>query len=327
MFAGPILITGGLGFLGSHLASRLSAAGEAVRILARPRRGPEAQDLPHEIVWGDVRDREAVDRAVRGTEVVYHLASNFRHAGTDGQGYAIHVDGTRNVLDACERHGVRQVVICSTFGVHGSVREAPGNEDSPLEPLDRYQETKLIAEQEALRAHQERGLPVTVLRPGSLYGPGDERLLKLFRMLQKGRFVMIGDGQPCFQPSYIDDVVEGFRLCLRNQKTIGETFIIASDEYLPIRQMVTVIAEELGVSPPRWRLPMTPIMAVARLCEAVCEPLGLEPPLHRRRVSFFHSNRAFSVDKAKQLLGFSPSVHLREGVRRTIGWYREKGWL
>ncbi|HEX5760977.1 MAG TPA: NAD-dependent epimerase/dehydratase family protein [Thermoanaerobaculia bacterium] len=324
----PILVTGGLGFLGSHLCTRLATAGETVRILARPERRAEAPDSPHEIVWGDVRDPAAVERAVRGTEVVIHLASNFRRAGSDAkEAYPINVEGTRNVAEACLRAGVRQLIHCSTIGVHGSVVEVPAREESALSPLDLYQETKLLAEDEVWRAHRRDGLPATVLRPASIYGPGDRRMLKLFRLIQKRRYVMLGDGKAFFHPAYVEDVADAFVLALRNERADGETFIVGGEEYVSLNEVVAMIAEELGVPPPRLRFPLAPIMALAALCERLCAPFGVEPPLHRRRVSFFWSRRAFSIEKARQVLGFQPRFSLREGMRATIRWYRERGWL
>lgn len=329
MPAVPILITGGLGFLGSHLSTRLQAAGEPVRVLARPAtvNGHPSFSSPH-VVWGDIRDAAAVDRAVQGTDVVIHLVSNFRKGGSDDkEAFAVNVEGTRNILEACSRHGVRQLIHCSTIGVHGSVLEIPATEDTPFNPLDLYQETKLQAEQEVWRHHRATGLPVTVIRPISMFGPGDRRMLKLFRMIQKRRFVMVGDGAALFQPAYIDDVVDGFQLCLRNDKALGEAFIMGGEEYVPLRDLVGMIASELGVPPPRLRVPLRPILTLADLCEKCFVPLGMEPPLHRRRVSFFQNNRAFSIDKARRVLGFQPKMPLREALRSTIGWYQAHGWM
>lgn len=329
MLAAPILITGGLGFLGSHLSSRLSTSGEAVRILARPSRQTVQEGPPSsQVVWGDIRDPEAVDRAVEGAEVVIHLVSNFRKGGSDEkEAHAVNVEGTRNVLAACSRHGVRQLIHCSTIGVHGSVLEIPATEKSPFNPLDLYQETKLQAEQEVWRHHGTTGLPVTVIRPISMFGPGDRRMLKLFRMIKNRRFVMVGEGDALFQPAYIDDVVDGFLLALRNDRALGEAFIVGGEEYVPLRELVSLIAAELGVQPPWLRVPLRPILTLADLCEKCCIPLGIEPPLHRRRVSFFQNDRAFSIEKARRLLGFQPRMPLRDALRATIGWYRVHGWL
>jgi dihydroflavonol-4-reductase len=321
----PILITGGLGFLGSHLAARFSASGEAVRLLARPERRAEVQESPHEIVWGDIRDPEAVERAVRGASVVVHTVSNFRKGGSDEkEAYAVNVEGTRNVLAACRKAGVEQLIHCSTIGVHGSVLKIPADEETPFNPLDLYQETKLAAEQEVWREHRESGLPVTVIRPISMFGPGDRRMLKFFRLVQKR--LMVGDGRALFQPAYIDDVVDGFQLALRNPRALGEAFIVGGEEYVPLRDLFHLAALELGVPPPRFRVPLAPVLWMAGCCERLFVPLKIEPPLHRRRVSFFQNNRAFSIRKAKEVLGLRPR-HLRESLRATIGWYREKGWL
>ncbi|HVF62285.1 MAG TPA: NAD-dependent epimerase/dehydratase family protein [Thermoanaerobaculia bacterium] len=327
MAAASVLVTGGLGFLGRHVCAHLAAGGETVRVLARPSRRASEEGSPYETVWGDIRDAAVVDRAVRGTEVVVHLAANFRHAGTDArEAGPINVDGTRNVLDACLRHGVRQLLNCSTVGVHGSVLAVPANEETPFNPLDRYQATKLEAELAVLRRHRETGLPATSLRPMPIVGPGDRRMIKLFRLIQKRRFVMIGSGETLFQAAYVGDVADAFVLCLRNERTYGEAFIVGGEEYTTLNDLVAMIAAELGVPPPRLRLPLAPVLALARLCERGCAPLGIEPPLHGRRVSFFHSDRAFSIAKARRVLGFAP-LDLRQTLRATIGWYREQGWL
>ncbi|WP_035245050.1 NAD-dependent epimerase/dehydratase family protein [Desulfogranum mediterraneum] len=322
-----VLVTGGNGFLGSHLVTALMEQGDTVRILAR-RHGDQAARQGAETIWGDIRDPEAVGRAVAGVDRVIHTVSNFRHGGSDkGEAHSINVEGTRLVLEACELHGVKQLVHCSTIGVHGSVREIPATETTPYNPGDLYQQTKLEAEQEVWRFAEQAGFRTTVIRPISLIGPGDKRMLKLFRMIKQGKFVKIGPCQAFFQPAYIDDVVAGFLLCLGNEQAYGQVFIVGSDEYVPLEELFVIIAEELGVKPPSVRIPLQPVLLLAGLCEALCVPLGIEPPLHRRRVSFFQNNRAFDIAKVKNRLGYQPQVGLREALRRTIAWYEQEGWL
>ena len=193
--------------------------------------------------------------------------------------------------------------------------------------LFRSPETKLIAEQKVWDFYQRTQFPITVIRPISLFGPGDMRMLKLFRLIKKGRFFIVGDGEVLFHPSYIDDVVRGFLLCLGNQKAVGEAFIIGGEGYLTLNELCAMIAKELRVEPPKVYLPMAPVLALATACEKICVPLGIEPPLHRRRVSFFQNNRAFSIEKVKQILGYSPEYSLEEGIRATIDWYQKQGWL
>lgn len=325
---GSVLITGGKGFLGQHLVTAFSKQGHRVRVFARPNSSLEEGSKNNNIFWGDIRDDMAVQRAIEGMDYVIHLVSNFRKGGSDkGEAYDINVVGTENVLKASKKYSVKHLIHCSTIGVHGSVREIPANEETPYNPGDLYQETKLIAEKKVWAFFNETQLPITVIRPISMLGPGDVRMLKLFKMIKRGRFVMVGKGEAFFQPAYIDDVVEGFRLCLNNEKAIGEAFIIGGDTYVTLRELVNLIAETLRVPPPTFQIPLTPVLLLAGLCERICGPLGIEPPLHKRRVSFFQNNRAFSVAKAKRILGYQPQVSLREGIKKTIKWYEENGWL
>lgn len=325
-----ILVTGGQGFLGSHLVRRLRERGDEVRVMAhaQPGKSRPENEASGSVLWGDIRDPAFVDQAVSGMDKVVHTVSNFRRGGSDREdAWAVNVLGTRLVMEASARHGVQRVVHCSTIGVHGSVREIPADEDTPFNPGDLYQETKLEAEECVWQLHQESGLPVSVIRPISMYGPGDERMLKLFRMIRKGMFVFVGDGSVLFQPAYIDDVVDGFLLALDKDAALGEAFIIGGDAYLPLKDLTVLIAGELGVHPPRLKVPMGPVLALASLTERVFAPLGLEPPLHRRRVSFYQNNRAFTVEKARRLLGYEPRISLQDGLRRTIDWYQKQGWL
>jgi dihydroflavonol-4-reductase len=322
-----VLVTGGTGFLGQHVVRHLCDRGDSVRVLARASGNGSALPVT-DIVYGDIRDRDAVENAVKDRDAVIHLVSNFRKGGSDKkEAYAVNVIGTQNVLEACLKFNVKKLVHCSTIGVHGDVKEIPANEETPYNPGDLYQETKLIAEQKVWEFYRQTKLPISVVRPISMLGPGDERMLKLFRMIKKGRFIMVGDGKAFFQPAYIDDVVQGFMLCLDKEQSIGEAFIIGSDQYLPLKELVQIIADELGVPYPKIRIPLRPVLGLARVTESIFVPLGLEPPLHMRRVSFFQNNRAFQIDKARMVLGYQPTIDLREGIRRTISWYEQQGWL
>ena len=149
----------------------------------------------------------------------------------------------------------------------------------------------------------------------------------MFRGIAKRRFPMLGKGTVCYHLTYIDDLVEGLRLCGESPIAAGRTYVLAGPRYTSLNELVRVIAEELHVAPPRWRFPVWPVWLAGALCEGVCVPLGIEPPLYRRRVEFFTKNRAFDATRARQELGFAPAVDLVEGVRRTAAWYREQGWL
>src|SRR3954469_6179070 len=179
-----VLVTGAAGFTGGHLARALAARGDAVSALVR-REGPAASALERAgvaLVIGDLRDRDAVAAATDGVEVVYHIAAMYRQAGLGDDVYrAVNATAVREVVEAAARAGVRRVVHCSTVGVHGDVEHPPADEDAPLKPGDVYQVTKLEGERLAREAGARLGLEVTIARPTGIYGPGDRRLLKLFR--------------------------------------------------------------------------------------------------------------------------------------------------
>jgi nucleoside-diphosphate-sugar epimerase len=206
------------------------------------------------------------------------------------------------------------------------VSRIPSDETAPYNPGDIYQETKLEGElvaQDAIAA----GQPVSIVRPAGIYGPGDLRFLKLFRTVHRRTFRMFGSGEVPYHFTYIDDLVDGIVLCGEHPAAVGEIFIIAGDDYVSLNELVRLVAQAVGVAPPRGHLPLWPLLTAARACEAVCRPLGIDPPLHMRRCEFFIKARAFTNEKARNLLGYRACTPIEEGIRRTALWYFDKGLL
>jgi nucleoside-diphosphate-sugar epimerase len=327
---GPVLITGASGFTGLALARSLAARGYSIRALVRNgahRR--ELEDVGAEPIGGDVRDTATLRRALEDVSTVFHLAAVFRRAGVPESEYRdVHVTATRHLVEGSAAAGVTRFVHCSTVGVHGDVdAHSPAAEDAPLQPGDIYQLTKLEGEQVARETAQRTGVPITVVRPGPIYGPGDRRLLKLIGGVARRQFFLLGDGSPHFQMIYIDDLVHGFRLAAESPQAVGRTYILTGDEGPTLKELVHEIAEVAQVPVPRFRLPVWPFWIAGAICEAVCVPLGIEPPIFRRRVKFFTANRWFDISRARNELGFTPRVRLRDGIRRTLDSYRQLGWI
>lgn len=324
-----VLVTGATGFTGGHLARTLASRAYQVRALVRdPAKAETLRPAGIEFVTGDLTDASSLNRACAGVEVVYNIAAIYREAGLRDDAYrAVNAAGVRTLIEAAARSGVRRVVHCSTVGVHGDVERPPADEDAPLRPGDIYQVTKLEGEQLAREAGARTGIEVVIARPTGIYGPGDRRLLKLFRGVARRRFVVLGSGRIFYHLTYVDDLVAGFRLCGEVPGIAGRIYILAGAEVTTLNELVGLIATESGVPPPRMRLPVWPFWIAGAACEAVCAPLGIEPPIYRRRVDFFTKSRAFDITRARQELGYAPSVGLREGIRRTLEWYRSVGWL
>ena len=260
-----VLVTGATGFTGGHLAATLARRGDDVRALVRSKSLARfaASELPLAGVVpaeGDLASPDTLARACQGVEVVYHIAATYREAGQPDSAYrAINVDGTRRLLEAAKAAGVRRVVHCSTGGVHGHIAVPPANEDAPFNPGDVYQETKLEAERLARRFGDEQGLDVVIARPIGIHGPGDTRFLKMFRGLARGTFPMLGPCTAYYHLTYIDDLVDGFHLCGTVPAAAGRTYILAGERYTTLKDLVALVAAELGVPPPRLHLPVWPV--------------------------------------------------------------------
>jgi len=281
-----------------------------------------------EVVLGDIGDVDAQDKLVDGAERVFHIAAMFREANhPDQEYYRVNVVATRDLLTRARDSGVKRFVHCSTIGVHGHVENPPANEDSPFNPGDVYQESKLEGERVALSFAKEGPMEVTVIRPASIYGPGDLRMLKMFRMIAKGRFFLLGSGEATFHPVYIDDLVQAFMKAGEVDGVNGEVFIGGGPRYLSHNEMSAIIARCAGVRERFPHFPVWPFYWLGWLMEMVCIPFGIDPPLHRRRVGFFTKHRAFTIDKARKMLGYDPQVGVEEGMRRTYEWYRDEGLL
>lgn len=324
-----VLVTGATGFAGGHLARSLVAAGREVCALVRD--AAAARELSRSgiaLVSGDLRDPAALAHAIAGTEVVYHIAAVYRQAGIPRGTYrAVNATAVRQLIEAAAVAGVRRVVHCSTVGVHGDIEHPPANEDAPLRPGDVYQVTKLEGERLARETGKRLGVDVTIARPSGIYGPGDRRLLKLFRGVARGRFPTLGSGEIYYHLTYIDDLVDGFRLCGEHPAAANRTYVLAGGEVTTLNELVALIAEVAGRKPPRLHLPVWPFWVAGAVCEALCVPFGIEPPLYRRRVDFFTKSRAFDITRARREIGYAPRVSLRDGIGRTLEWYRQQGWL
>lgn len=322
-------MTGASGYTGGRLLTALRDRGDDVAVLVRPSSvSAGLKQRASVVVEGDLADAAAIERLVAGRDAVVHVAAVYRTAGHKDAYYReVNVLGTKLLLEASARHGVRRFVHTSSVGVHGHVEQPPADETAPLAPGDVYQATKAEAETLALDYHRRRGVPVAVLRPGAIYGPGETRLLKLFRAIARGRYAIVGTGRSFYHPVFIDDLVAGFLLALDRPEAVGEAFLICGPSYVSQRDLAALVAKHTRGRVLPFRIPARPIQWAGDLVEAICVPLGLEPPLHRRRVDFWTKSRAFSIEKARRMLGYDPKMDLDQGIAVTTASYREAGWL
>ncbi len=321
-----ILVTGGGGFIGGALVQRLLADGHKVRSVDIVPGRLDKIEHPHfELCLGDIRDEALLAQAVAGIDIVYHLASAHLDITLSNKDYwDINVNATENLLRCAQNAGVKRLVHCSTNGVIGQIDYPPADEKTACRPTNIYEETKLAGEKAALTLAQQGATSVVVVRPAWVFGPHCPRTEKLFRMIGTGRFVMFGDGETLRHPIYIDDFIAGITLCGKRQDADGEIFFLAGTKATTINELVEQIAQTQSVSLTTIRLPLWLGKIAGNLLQATFKPLGKSPPFSRRSLDFFIKDNAYSIEKARKLLGFAPQISLENGLRQTYQWLSNK---
>jgi len=329
-FAGKeVLVTGAAGFTGSALVRKLAARGAAVRAFVRPGKGPETlENLPARWLGGSIMDPGDVAEAVAGVSHVFHLATLFRSPrATYDELHDVHVLATKRLAEAAARQRpMPRFVHVSTVGVHGHIAHPPADENYPLNPRDNYQATKAEAEV-WLRdfAHRE-GLPITIVRPTPIYGPGDRRLFKVFLMVARSLVLTLGSGKQLYHLIHVDDLTDFMLYIADLPESVGEVYICGGDEVMRFDDLVRVIADHYGRKPHTLHMPISPALALAAVCEKVFPWFGIESPLFKRRVHFFLCDRSFEITKMRQT-GFQLQHATREGLRETAQWYLDHAWI
>ncbi len=327
-----LYITGASGFIGCQLAQYARQRGYAVTAASAVRNDAERQ----RVAWLEragiaveavsLEDRAALLASLRGQQVVIHLAAAQHEAhAPESYFHRVNVEGTRRLLEAASNAGVRRFVHGSTIGVYGAARDAELDESSPLAPDNPYGRTKADAES-VVRAFSGL-LEVCIVRISETYGPGDLRLLKLFRAIRSGRYATLGPGTNEHQLIYVDDLLEGLLKAATLPQAVGETFVLAGEERLTTNAMTAIISAAVGRPRLPRHVPLWPFSACAVVCEATLKPLGLKPPLSRRRLDFFRKSFRFSTSKTRVLLDSQAHVRFTEGAYRTAQWYRAQGLL
>jgi len=326
------MVTGATGFIGSRMSARLTenghhvvAVGQTNNVVEEARFADLSKSGVH-IVQASLFDTEKLGRAIQGCERVIHLAAAQHEANVpDSHFRDVNVEGVRTLLDLCIVADVKRFVHGSTIGVYGQASGPPLDENSPTNPQNIYGVTKLEGEKLALSYSDK--LFVTAVRISETYGPGDSRLLKLFRAINNGTFVMIGSGANRRQLIHVDDLIHGLWLAGDTEEARGEVFVIAGNDVLTTKQTVQIIASVLDQKSRSWHLPIWPFVSLAWFLEQTLGRLGIQPPLHRRRLDFFRKSFVFRTRKAEEVLGFVPKISFAEGASETAQWYRERAKL
>lgn len=324
------LVIGGTGFIGRHIVNYLLSESFEVRVLIR-----RESNIGHmavkriEFKYGNISDINSLSEHTKDVDIVFSAFGILgQWAMPKNRYWEINTIAVKNLLKSCINHKIKQFIHISSAGVLGPLKDGiTGEELFPYNPSNVYEKTKCEAEKAILDYGEKYGIPFTIIRPEFVYGPGDAHVLGLFKSIEAKRFVILGSGSSLLHPTYIDDLIHGIHLCTNNQNALGETFLITGDRPVTVKELAKTIAEELNVSLPKIKIPLFFANATANTIELLAKILRFEPLLTRSRVKFFTENRAFSNKKARSKLGYVPKVEFREGVKRTIRWYRENNYL
>ncbi len=318
-------ITGATGFIGNHLVEKNMAAGKTVRALTLA--GDPGADVLRrkgvEVVAGDIRDLKSVQKGMTGADIVYHCAAVVTDWAPRKLFDEVTVGGTENVCQAAVSAGVKRLVKISTNDVFGLDESVVLTEDSPLKPWgEPYPDFKIKAEDIAWRYWREEGLPVTMVYPCWVYGPGDLTFVPLLAdAIVKGE-MMFWRKDVLVWPTYIDNLVDLLTCIAEDERAVGNGYLVHDGQSTTLQAFSTVIAEALGVDPPRRHIPYAAAYAAAVIMEALWKLTRRtsRPLLTTYTVKNLGSRLRFSIDKAARELGWHPPVSYAEGMRRTMDW-------
>jgi nucleoside-diphosphate-sugar epimerase len=323
-----ILVTGGNGFLASHLIPELQKLGHAVSVLILPSSGQaRARQEGVAVHLGNVCDPDSLAPAMREVDAVFHLAAAIGVRRPMRAYYAVNVTGTGNVCHAALAAGVRRVVHVSTTSVYQQGLGSPAREDFPLSPLrDPYPQTKAEGERLVRRMIAENHLPASIVRVSTVYGPGDYlNFGRIADRLLSSSSIVIGSGRNRVPFAYVADVVRGLILVLEQDRAEGQIYNITDDRWPTQAELLREIARHVGAKTPRIHVPYRLLYSAALAAERAADLARRPNPLVTRfGVALYGADNRVSIDKARQELGYEPQVPLAEGVSLAAAWYGER---
>ena len=329
---GPLLlVTGATGFVGGHVVDRAIALGMRVRAFVRKESSVRRlQKQGVEIANGSMIDLYSIKAALRSVTHVVHCAAKVGDWGDYKLYHEVNVQGLLYLLEAIgELHDFKRLVHLSSVGVypfgehHGTEESDASDEGS----IDAYTRTKQEQEKAVRQFVKMDKLPIVMLRPGLVYGPRDRSFIPpLLDLLKRKRFAFVGTGEAVLSNTYIDNLVDAIFLALDKDGIIGEAFNIRDPRPVSRIEFIRTIAERADLEQPQRHLPPWLIQKLTPVMESIWRMIGSENPplLTKARLKFLVTNLDFSIDKAREKLGYNPPIDFQQGIEKTIQWFCRK---
>jgi len=319
-------VTGGTGFIGSHLVEALIQHGyDEVRCLVRSKpKWLEGQRFVP--IYGDLTQPDTIKEAIGQVDYIYHLGGVTR--ARDWETFEKNnITATQTLLDVVRdvTPGIKKILVTSSLAVIGSCRKAVSDETTPLEPISFYGKSK--AEMEHLV--QRDTLPIVIVRPPAVYGPREADIYTYFRLIKYGFFPALGTPRvPSFSLVYVRDLVRGMIKAAESESTAGKTYFISSEQFYAWNEFKESVSRALGKRAVTIQIPEWIVNVLGTTVETIGRALGAYPPFNKEKArEFIEANKMCSTNKARDDLGYRQEVSLDEGIGETVAWYRENGWL
>jgi len=323
------LVTGATGFIGSFIAEELIRRGEKVRALVRKTSKTSfLESLGIELFYGDMRDAESLRRAVKGMDKVFHSAAIVGDWVPRHEAQLTNVEGTRILLEALLEEKVKRFIFVSSLAVLG-MKDHHGTPSNPpaCKTGDVYADSKIDAENLVTEFCRKNSLPFTVIRPGFVFGPRDEKVIpRMADFLKKGKYVFVGSGRNKVNMIYIENLADAVVNASYSDKTVGQVYNITNDSGMTMMDVVNAVSDLWGFKRPTKHVPKR----VAYLLCAVMEFFARlanakEPPLlNKTRLKFLSLNLDFDISKIKEDIGYRSKIDMLEGLKRTKTWMEKE---
>ena len=323
-----VLITGANGFVGSRLCAYLLEKG--YRVIAQVRKTSDLsllKDLNVELRYGDITAPETLPEIARGVDYVVHNAGVIKARKRETY-FTVNERGTRDLLDAVVAHNpsIKRVVYVSSVAAAGPSKPGqPVKETDPTHPITTYGKSKLAGERVAL-SYADR-LPVVVVRPPGVYGPGDRGIFSMFKAVWLHFKPLIGDSRRKLQIVHVDDLCEGIACALKAPVKSGGVYFIAEKDAYEYGELIDLLV----AASRRWAIPLflpSPLFrAIAAIFEFAFKAVGATPLLTREKTRELNASWEMDISRARTELGFESKIRFSDGARDTYEWYVRNGWL